>query len=448
MAASPRVPHLRGAAPNTSLPHAGLPLLTAIHANVFIPDPIGCVPPRRPGACLGTYNHAPMITRVNGTLLAAWHNGARLEDSAGSRVLYSTSSEASLQWSTPTRVLFEPLSDPIPDPNELGALEAVSGTVVYSKGFHRFGIRQYAFAAAYNVRCSAQCRASGAAGSVQRRCCERCLGCCSCFGIKERLPELMRSVRLEGDKGESLGPMFWLASNLTLHRSYNLTARERDVPSYESMPLTVRLDAHNFMHQQLSEHAPPPPPPATGSERSAVVQAIPNQRPDELPLMMLIRDDGNPSSLVEWATICQIDGLDPTSIDDLTFATARGQQLVLPLHVSPKCNWTVPVPTNIPDSRSSTCMGVLPNGTRYLLGSQLPRLWDRDPLTVTTSSDGVAFDSIDAVRANAPPPKFPDFTKGPGYQYPQAVVTESGDALIVVYSVNKEQIASSRISLG
>ena len=46
--------------------------------------------------------------------------------------------------------------------------------------------------------------------------------------------------------------------------------------------------------------------------------------------------------------------------------------------------------------------------------------------------DGVAFDTLQAVRANAPPPTFPGFTKGPGYEYPMAVVTEDASALVVV----------------
>ena len=51
------------------------------------------------------------------------------------------------------------------------------------------------------------------------------------------------------------------------------------------------------------------------------------------------------------------------------------------------------------------------------------------------------------VHANAPPPTFPGFTKGPGYEYPMAVVTEDASALVVVYSVNKEQIAATRVPL-
>ena len=86
----------------------------------------------------------------------------------------------------------------------------------------------------------------------------------------------------------------------------------------------------------------------------------------------------------------------------LALGSARGQQPILPAGVDVNCNWSTPLPTNIPDSRSSTCAGALPNGSTYLLGSQLPRLWDRDPLTLALSPDGAAFDSLQAVRADAP----------------------------------------------
>ena len=74
-------------------------------------------------------------------------------------------------------------------------------------------------------------------------------------------------------------------------------------------------------------------------------------------------------------------------------------------------------------------------------------LVESPPLTLALSHDGVAFDTLQAVRANAPPPTFPGFTKGPGYEYPMAVVTEDASALVVVYSVNKEQIAATRVPL-
>jgi hypothetical protein len=449
-----RVPFLSSQLPNVTQPHAGLPMVaSSMHSTVFVPNATACSLPHRSGTdCLGTYNHAPQLTRVNQTLISAWHNGEELEDSPGSRVLASTSHDSGHTWST-AQVLFAGLSDPVGAKDLENLTRPLFGTVVYSSGFHRFGPRQYAFASAYNVRCSPQCRASGEPGSVQRRCCEQCLGCCNCPGMKERLPQLIRSVRLGPDSGAlSLGPPLWLARQSTLNASYNLSARERSVASYEaSTEPMVKEDAREFMEQQVVQRVPAAPSPAQLSERSFWVQEPrhreSNPSSEGIWLAGALRDDGTPSTLREWSSLCQLTGLDERTVDDLTFATARGQHMLVPAGDDPQCNWSTPVPTNIPDSRSSTCAGVLPNRTRYLVGSQLPRLWDRDPITITLSDDGINFDRLLALRSGAPPPVFPAFTKGPGYQYPQAVVTEAGDALITVYSVNKEEIGATRVPL-
>ena len=57
-------------------------------------------------------------------------------------------------------------------------------------------------------------------------------------------------------------------------------------------------------------------------------------------------------------------------------AAANGEAMLSPA----QCNWSAVVETNIPDSRSKTCAGALaPEGMRYLIGNQLPKLWDRAP---------------------------------------------------------------------
>ena len=91
------------------------------------------------------------------------------------------------------------------------------------------------------------------------------------------------------------------------------------------------------------------------------------------------------------------------------------------------------------------------------------------------SKDGVGFDAIWCVRAGAPPTVFAGVGKGPGYEYPQAVVGRTtaepslsvhpahrgaaGDGrrkqtvgsereiLLMAYSVNKEGIAVTAVPL-
>eukprot|EP01044_Picomonas_judraskeda_P027904 COSAG03_NODE_9052_length_749_cov_1.190769_1_plen_157_part_00 len=88
------------ATPNVPLPAAGLRLLGGAtrHSVVFAPSHQLCcttaVPPcARAPECMGTYNHAPLVTAVaapspGAVLLVAWHNCPFDEDSPGGRALY------------------------------------------------------------------------------------------------------------------------------------------------------------------------------------------------------------------------------------------------------------------------------------------------------------------------------------------------------------------------
>jgi hypothetical protein len=116
-------------------------------------------------------------------------------------------------------------------------------------------------------------------------------------------------------------------------------------------------------------------------------------------------------------------------------------------------NWTVPAPTDVPDSPSRTAVGSLPDGAVFLAGNQLSEPLDRaerphytrDPLTLALSADGVAFDRAVAVRSGSPKIRLPGKGKGRGYQYPSAVLVD--DALWIMYSVGKEDVAVSRVPL-
>jgi hypothetical protein len=64
---------------------------------------------------------------------------------------------------------------------------------------------------------------------------------------------------------------------------------------------------------------------------------------------------------------------------------------------------------------------------------------------MVTDSDGLAFNKVWAVAAGAPPIRFPGAAKGPGFQYPGAVWINN--TLLVVYSINKEDIGLTAIPL-
>ena len=103
-----------------------------------------------------------------------------------------------------------------------------------------------------------------------------------------------------------------------------------------------------------------------------------------------------------------------------------------------------PVVSSVPDSHSRTCAAAFPaSGDIYLVGNQVAK--GRDPVTLAVAKDGLVFDQHWAVRAGAPPVKYPGHAKGPGFQYPGACVV--GDEMFVSYSLGKEDIGLTRFPL-
>jgi hypothetical protein len=437
-------PKLTAPLPNVSLPAAGLALLkTTAHSTIFAPDD-ACAPPRSQ-TCLGTYNNAPFITTIASTLVVSWHNSAVDEDAPGGRVLYSMSAINDSAWSTPA-VLFDRLSPIVPQNASTNA--TLRSTVVYGEPFVRLSSgNTYAVGAAYNRRCTAGCRASDPM-------CAHCLDTCAC-AVKTRLPFLMRRLEMvdAATRQSALGPVFWLADAQELSR-LNLSSTEAAVPSVERMADGVRADANEFLRGYLrGGNVPAGPPGVLLTERSAYVQAsgavaVRREGPVPLSLVMLLRDDGPAPTLRLWASLCELSVNGSAAADRIARASVDGQGTMI---VPKQCNWTAPVPTNIPDSRSATFAGVTDAGT-VLLGAQLPRVWDRDPLTLAMSADGGrTFDRLVAMRAGAPPVRFPGVGKGTnrGFMYPSAVVAVAAgeQRLVVAYSVNKEAIAATSVPL-
>jgi hypothetical protein len=106
--------------------------------------------------------------------------------------------------------------------------------------------------------------------------------------------------------------------------------------------------------------------------------------------------------------------------------------------------WTPAVETAFPDSRSKQCAGNLPDGTSFLIGNPGPEK-DRSLLILATASDGKTFDQAWILRKDPPEKRFDGKAKTLGYSYPKAIVDK--DFLYVAYSVNKEEIAVTRLPL-
>jgi hypothetical protein len=119
--------------------------------------------------------------------------------------------------------------------------------------------------------------------------------------------------------------------------------------------------------------------------------------------------------------------------------------------------WRPGEPTDVPDSPSLSVAAMLADGTVLLVGNQCaPRFdnWDevthhvRSPLTVSVSEDGRVFSRVYALRFGPHEwnvPRTQVGGRGPGYQYPDAVVRDG--RLWVLYSIGKERIAISSVGL-
>ena len=108
-------------------------------------------------------------------------------------------------------------------------------------------------------------------------------------------------------------------------------------------------------------------------------------------------------------------------------------------------SWSTPMQTNFPDSTARFALGKLPDGTIYLINNPGPKSFVRQLLAISTSRDGQEFDRSWIIRNEPTTMRFPGKNKLDGWQYPHAIVWKS--FLYVIYSINKEDVAVTRIPL-
>lgn len=107
--------------------------------------------------------------------------------------------------------------------------------------------------------------------------------------------------------------------------------------------------------------------------------------------------------------------------------------------------WSPPTRTNYFDSTARTSAGNLPNGTAFLINNAMPKRGNRSLLTLGLSEDGVVFDRAWIVRGEPTKMRHPGRSKANGWQYPHAISWKG--SFFVAYSINKEDVAVTRISL-
>lgn len=262
-------------------------------------------------------------------------------------------------------------------------------------------------------------------------------------------PFLIRHIGMGGVPG----PIYWLTTN----KKDLLTLNSTDVLAYNASLLsaadaqTAAAARHWYSHR--FDLTTPDDSTTVGqhlNERSAYVRQPPSGQPP-IQLQLLIRSGTVP--FVLWSSSCD---LFQSNVTIRTRSKTTSDDAAAVLHgLAPgSCPWTIPVPSTIPDSHTEMHTGLLPDGRVYLLGTQVPNTTARhrrDPLTLSLSSDGLAFDKAWALRYDSPPMRYPtapggyENGKNYGFQYPDSAVL--GESLWVVYSTNKEDIELMKVPI-
>ena len=101
-------------------------------------------------------------------------------------------------------------------------------------------------------------------------------------------------------------------------------------------------------------------------------------------------------------------------------------------------SWSEMVSTDFPNTFSRAHAGRLDDGRCYLIGNNFDQFLNRLHMQIAVSDDGACFDRMYTLLQGKTTRRVPGQHKEDGYHYPNSMV--DGDKLLVVYSVNKEDI--------
>lgn len=100
--------------------------------------------------------------------------------------------------------------------------------------------------------------------------------------------------------------------------------------------------------------------------------------------------------------------------------------------------WSPMVSTNFPNTYSRARVGRLSDGRFYIIGNNFDQYLNRLYMHIALSDDGECFDRMFTLLEGPTTRRVPGRHKENGYHYPNSLV--DGDKLLVIYSVNKEDI--------
>ncbi len=384
---------------------------------------------------MGSYNHNVMFDySVGNGFFVQWKNCDTDEDCNGQRMLYAQSNDAQ-NWS-PAAVLFPNMTvpggpaatlEPAPPLRVNGRLYAGA-----SPGFHN------------------TTHDSSAQGS---QCClwpdpldPRNCGPPSAVAVQYNGTLLLRRV---GKGGAPLGPIFW-ATHLGVPSAFAAASRVHGIKTLAEMDAQTRTD---FAMVGATSVKTPCAPKTDGTLKCEACAG-----------------GCQIYSGIDWTfrvanerTHWEVPGATDTDVilyrmqDHSLWASTRHNS-------TDQKAWTLIQSTNIPNDNSNINAGPLPDGRVYLVHNPVTPAngdsWARDPVTVATSRDGYAFDTVAVALScrnltglgNVDPclPRFDGHAKNPGPSYPQATTVvapapENLRAFYVAASNNKEDIWVTRI---
>jgi hypothetical protein len=338
----------------------------------------------------GAYNHHTALVHYQGRLFAMWDNHPTGEGGAGQRVLFAWS-DAWGEWSAMHELL--PAPGPIRNRNEAGIHYVCDRWLIHDETL---------YAIAYAGPMGTWTRAATAASP--------------CYPVA-------RAVARDGTLGEPflLRPLP-AGSDLP---EYMQDYRHSEPQAALAQMLQVRYLRNNTVSwfSFLGEGVP-----AAGIDGAELIEPF-TYRARDGGYVLLMRAWGHPRNPVHNNRMY-------VSFSNNLYA------------------WSAPQPTDIPDSPSRAEAVTLANGTVLLIGNQIAHTLDtglyldRDPLTVAVSADGLVFNRVYALRADAPRSyRFAGVSgRNLGFGYSSSLVHDGW--LYTLYSIGKEDIGITRVPSG
>ncbi len=346
----------------------------------------------------GTYNHHPHLTYFKGVFYATWDIHIRDENGSGQYGLMRRSTDQGKTWS--------PVEELFPAPDKMVSMtEAYIGT--------RFQNAD-GFAVVDDILYVVTAVDEWAGPNVRLR-------------HRINIGQLCRSINPDG----TLGKIFWLLSEAP--------EPVKGFPAYPAGDPVLVKKINNYFRQPGNEIQ------LKFGPREHLPDADDNHQLSE-PVPAWQLTDGT------WVKLYRDGGLRGLPIPDQgpkkELEASKKRRNYASFSFDDGKTWTTPTCTSFPDACARTHAGKLPDGQVYVINNVLPlstKHGGRQLLAISLARDGLNFDRVAVIRFVAPPQRYKGFARSRGFAYPHSVVV--GDNLWFIHSINKEDIAVTRIPL-